>query len=186
MRVDADENVFSVFDIASYQGDVGFAVDRTFEGNHPKVAVPGRQNSLRNFSDKALSSQPVLNDVGNCDDQQTVSFGEFDEIGCSGHGAILPHDLADDGAGIEPRDSGKVDRGFGLAGADENTPVPGPQGEDMPWACQIAGFRRRVDSCQDCLRPVRRRDSRRDVTFGFDRNAERRPVGGVVGGIGNH
>jgi hypothetical protein len=62
--------------------------------DHAKTTVSGGDVALGHTLDQRLRLAAEMNQVGDGADLQAVRFPEFDQVGQSGHGAIVFHDLA--------------------------------------------------------------------------------------------
>ena len=70
--------------------------------------------------DEMVLLEPVGDEIADRADLEAVRPREIHQIVEAGHGPVLAHDLADDAAGVETGETRDVDRGFGVAGADED------------------------------------------------------------------
>jgi len=147
--VDTDESGRFAFEVAADQRDVLVVVDVAGVGDHAEVAVAGGENSFGDAADVALVLHAVANQVGNGQHLQIVLLTEFMELRHAGHGAVFVHNFADDPAGVEAGDAGKVDAGFGLAGADEDAAIAGAERENVTGAGKILGASLLVDGGED-------------------------------------
>ena len=68
---------------------------------------------------------------------RVVLAAEFGEFGNAGHGAVVVHDLADDAGGNEPGETGEIDGGFGLSGANEDSAFAGAQRKGVAGTREI-------------------------------------------------
>ncbi len=75
--------------------------------------------------------QPIGDEVADGADLEAVRAGEIHEIVEPRHAAVLAHDLADHPARVEAGETGNIDRGLGVAGANENAARPGDQRKDV-------------------------------------------------------
>ena len=125
--------------LAVDQGDVLDAVDGGAVAVRRELAVGGGQLGLGLAAHGGLGGAAVGDQVLDGDDRQAVLAGERDQLGQAQHHAVLAGDL-DDGAGrAQPGEPGEVDRGLGVAVADEHAAGPGAQREDVAGAYEVAG-----------------------------------------------
>ena len=90
------------------------------------------------------------------------------------HGAVVVHDLADDGGRVQAGEPGEVHAGLGLPGALEHAARARHEREDVPGLHQVAGAALRVDGHLDGVGAVGRRDARGHAFAGLDGDGERR------------
>src|SRR3569623_542322 len=93
--------------------------------------------------------QPVGDKVTDAADLEAVGARELHEAVEAGHCAVVAHDLADDGAGIQTGETGDGDRRLGMAGADENAAWARDERKYMAGRDQRIGPVRRVDRNRD-------------------------------------
>ena len=87
--------------------------------------------------------------------------GEALEFGRTSHvHLLLVDDLAEHAGGIQAREPGEVDRGFGVAGALQHTALARFEGEDVTGAGQVVRSRGGIDQRADRGRTVERADTR--------------------------
>ena len=77
-----------------------------------------------------------------------------DQVGHARHRPVLVHHLADDARRYEPGQPGEIDRGLGLAGAQEHAAVARAQREDVAGPDEVLAARRGVDRDLDRVRAV--------------------------------
>ncbi len=80
----------------------------------------------------ALVPHPVLDEIGDRDDPESVLAAELDEVGHPRHFAVGPHDLADHCRRREARQASEVDRALGLTDPRQHATIASPQREDVP------------------------------------------------------
>jgi hypothetical protein len=107
--------------------------------------------------------------------------GEGDEVRHPRHGAVVVHDLADHARGVEAGEAGEVDRGLGMAGADQRAAVPRHEGEDVAGRDDVLAAHLRVDGDGDCMGPVGGGDAGGHAVLRLDGDGE---GGGVAGAVG--
>ena len=76
---------------------------------------------------------------------RSCTLGEAGKIGHARHRAVFVHHFADDGGGLEARELGKIDRCFGVAGADEDAAVARDQRKDVAGRDDVVCALRRID-----------------------------------------
>ena len=99
---------------------------------------------------------------------EAVALREGDEIGHARHGAVVVHDLADDGGGVEPGKARKIDGGLGVAGADQHAALARDERKDVAGRDNVIRTLGRVDGGRDRARAVVRGDSGRDALARLD------------------
>ena len=135
---------------------------------------------LAGADDGALVTQAVANELGDGEDAEAVLAAEGDEVGDAGHGAVVAHDFADDAGGREAGETGEVDGGFGLAGADEDAAAAGAEREDVAGTNEVGGCGAGIDGDLDGASAIGGGDSCRHAFAGFDRLRE---GGAEAGGV---
>jgi len=95
------------------------AIQRVAEDDDAELAAIG---AFEIAFDAALEEAVVAaapgDEIGDGADLEAVQLGERHQLRQARHRAVVVHDLADDGGGVEPGKAGDVDAGFGVAGAD--------------------------------------------------------------------
>jgi len=132
--VDADEDrglAKGLF--AQAKGDVVLAGQGVFKGVDRELAKSGRQLGRGGMADHpfVVMLEAPVDQVGDRDQEQVMLVTEFDQLGQTGHGAIVIHDFTDGAGGFEAGQTGQVDGGFGMPGPLDDAAVAGDQGEDM-------------------------------------------------------
>src|SRR3990170_6830179 len=130
------------------------------------AAVARGNDSLSGPCYEPVLLEPVLDDVGDCDNEEAVFPGEGLEVLHPRHAAVLVHYLADDARGLQPREPREVYRALCLASAHQHPASARPQGEYVAGAHQIAGDRIFVDAGKYGLCPVCRGDARGNAVLG--------------------
>jgi hypothetical protein len=101
-----------------------------------------------------------------------VLAAEFLQVVEPRHRTVLVEDLADDAAGVQAREGGEVDRGFGMAGALEHAAGAGEQREDVAGLHERFRLGLRVGEDRDGLRAVVGGDAGGDPFGGVDGHRE--------------
>jgi uncharacterized RDD family membrane protein YckC len=196
--VDADEDGVVVrccgAEVAEDQGNVRLAsrrgvlpggIDVALIRNHAELTVFGWQDAFGDAVNIALVGHAVADEVGYGDHLESVRFAKFDEVGNAGHGSVFVHDLADDAGGDQASHAGEIDRGLGLAGADEDAAFAGAEGEDVAGTGEVIGRGVGANGDLDGVGAVGGRDAGGDAFAGFDGFGEcGAEAGGVVLGHG--
>ena len=105
-----------------------------------ETANSGRQGRGRRFVDQKVIIQSVLDQISDCHHFQFVLFGEAHEVGQSRHRAVVFHNFADNPGRLEPRQTGQVDRAFGLSRAHQDAAIAGAQRKYVAGGNQILWF----------------------------------------------
>ena len=156
-------------DIALDQRQMAFAaVDFALVGDDAELAVRRGQRAFCNAEDVALVLQAVTDELGDGEHFEPVLGAEFLQVGNAGHGAVVVHDFADDAGGDEAGETGEIDGGFGLAGADEDATAAGAEREDVSGTGEVVGGRAGVDGDFDGVGAVGGGDAGGDAFAGFD------------------
>ena len=166
------------------QGDVRLGADLRLVGDQVKGAGGQGYVELHRPADEPVAPQAVADEVGDAAHLQPVGGAELLQVRHPGHGAVLVHDLADDGHGLQPGQAGQVHRPLGLAGADQHPAVACSQREDVPGADEVA--RLGVVPAGQLHRPgpVGRRYAGGDARAGVDGHGEgRAEARGVLRGL---
>ena len=82
-----------------------------------QIEAPGRCCNLRlgNRAHEMLVAQAVGDQILDGADLEAVALCEGDEVRHARHGAVVVHDLADDGGRVEPGKARKIDGGFRMS-----------------------------------------------------------------------
>ncbi len=144
------------------------AIDLAFVGDHAELAVSSLDAAFTCADDVALMAQAVADEFRYGEHQQAVLFAEWDEVGDAGHRAVVAHDFADDAGRDEAGETGEIDRGLGLAGADEDAATTGAQRENVAGAGEIGGGGLGIDGGADRVGAVGGRDAGGDTFAGLD------------------
>ena len=99
-----------------------------------EVAVAGRQPGLGDPLDEVLVAAAVADQVVDRDHREAVLVGELAQLGRALHGAVVVDDLDQDAGRGEPGERGQVDRGLGVAAADQHAALAVAQREDVARA----------------------------------------------------
>jgi hypothetical protein len=91
-----------------------------------------------------LALAAPLDQVADGEDAEVVLPGEDLERGQPHHVAVLVHDLAHRGDGLQAREAAQVGRRLGVAGAPEHAAGHGAQREHVPRAHEVLGHGRRL------------------------------------------
>ena len=86
--------------------------------------------------------------------------GVRDQVGHAGHGAVVVHDLADDGRRVQAGETREVDAGLGLPGALQHAAGARHEREHVPRLHEVVGPGLRVDGDLDGVRAVGGGDAR--------------------------
>ena len=113
-------------------------------------------------------------------DFEAVLTGEDNQFGQPHHLAIIVHDLADHPRRVEPGEPRDIDRGFGMAGANEHAAIARHQRKDMARRDDFARPLAAIDGDGDRPRPVTRRNAGGDAFARFDRDSESGAVTGAI------
>ena len=122
LDMDPDEGRFVRIDLAHDEGEMDRAVDHVAVADHPELAERGRQAALPDPVHRLLVQHAVLDEVRDGADLELVVAREHVEVRPPGHGAVLVHDLDDDGGGLEAREPREVAGRLGVPGPRVSTP----------------------------------------------------------------
>jgi hypothetical protein len=168
-------------EVAADESDVAFAaLNLALVGDHAKFAVAGLDAGFAGAKDVAFVAEPVADKLGDSDHAQAMLVAEGDEVGDASHFAVVAHDFADDAGGSEAGETGEVDRGLGLACANEDTAAAGAKGKDVAGTDEVGGGGARIDGDADGAGAVGSRNPCRHALAGLDRFSER---GAEAGGV---
>ena len=136
----AHQHGFGRGDVALDQGQMGAGLAVALVGVDREVTVQAGQVGLGiAFDGHLAATHAVADEVAHGGDLQAVLGGKDFQVGHAGHGAVVLHDLADDGGGLETGQTGQVHAAFGLAGAGQHAVGTGAQGEDVTGGHQVVG-----------------------------------------------
>src|SRR3546814_9220854 len=115
-----DQGRLLVIDMALGHGHLLMAerlVQKALRGPGPAPAA--LETCLGGLLDEMILFEAIGDEVADRADLEAVELGKGYEVVHPSHGAVLAHDLADHARRIEPGEPRYVDRGLGMAGADE-------------------------------------------------------------------
>ncbi|MFM1943710.1 MAG: cyclohydrolase/3,4-dihydroxy-2-butanone 4-phosphate synthase bi-functional protein [Verrucomicrobiota bacterium] len=170
--MDADEDVLFAGDVTFDEGEVLFAVEGGPVEVEVEEAVGGGEFDGLDFFDELFAAASVGDERGDGADLELMFFGEPGEAGEAHHRAFVGHDFADGTDGAATGESGKVDPGFSMAGALENSTGFGSQGKDVAGLNEVGGECRGVGHELDGLGAVGGADPGGDVFGGVDTHLE--------------
>ena len=139
------------------------------------MAVAAREVDVGDLLDEALRALPVLDERLDRDDVQSMLFRELFQLRRAHHVPVVRHDLAAKPRRVEARQTREVGRRFRVPRAAQHAALDGTQREDVAWAAEGRGLRRRIEQEPDRLAALERRDARLRIV-GIDGNRERRLV----------
>ena len=140
--------------------------------------LPG--DALGHALDQRLRLAAEMNQVGDGADFQAVFLPEFDQVGQSGHAAVVFHDFADHRGGREAGQCGQIATGFRVPGAHQHAARFGRDREYVPGRDYVLRFRPPCHRRLHGAGAVMRRNPRGDPRRRFDRDGKGRAVGGAV------
>src|SRR5450759_4394433 len=184
LGVHPHEHVLAAGDVALDEGDVVAAVDHGFVAHGLEVAILGGHRHGGGPADELLVAAPVLDEVGDGDDLEAVLLGVRDEIGHAGHRAVVVHDLADDGRGVQAGEAREVDAGLRLPRALEHAAGARHEGEHVSRLHERLGPGLWIDGHLDGVCAVGGGDACGDALARLDRDGERRLQARLV--VGRH
>ena len=125
----------------------------------------------------------IFDQLGHCDQFQSVLCRELHQLGNTGHRTVFVHDLADDRRRIKTGQNRQIDRSFGMSCAPQHAAFPVSQREHMPRATDVRRSFCRVQQRLYRQCPLMGGNAGRDVES-VDRNRE---CGAMrIGIIANH
>jgi hypothetical protein len=125
-------------------------------------------------------------EIGHGDHFQPVKFAELHEVRNARHRSVVAHDFADHGSRRQPGNAGQIHGSFGLAGANQDSPVSRAKREDVARACEIAGSGVGVYRPENGGCAVLGGDSSGNAEPRLDRHAESRAIGCGIAVIRYH
>ena len=137
--MDAHQCRSAVGDFALDECDVLQSVADLTEGDDAEVTVLRRQLRLHTLLDEALTIHPILDQVGYGDDLEPMLLRKDEELGQTGHGAVLIDNLDEAAHGTKSGETAEVDRRLGMSGADEDPLVAGSERIDVTRSGEVIG-----------------------------------------------
>ena len=141
-------------------------------GVQPELAVLGADRALGDTLDRALVAQPVADQVGDAADPELVRVREFLELRTARHGAVLVHDLDDDGRGLEAGEARQIATRLGMAGARQHSARLRHDREYVAGLAQVLGSRIGPHGGAHRVGSIVGGDARRHALGGLDRERE--------------
>ena len=135
--MDPAQHVLSVADVPLHQGHMMLAVQAVHIAIGGEVPVFGGHVDGGLPVHQLLVAFAVLLQVLDGDKGQAKALCQFHQLGGAHHGAVLPHDLAAQSAGLQPRQAAQVHGGLGVALPLQHTVGLGQQGEHVPRAAEV-------------------------------------------------
>ena len=112
-----------------------------------KFSIVGWQRNRLLTFDQFLPLAAVSNQVLDAADFQPVLLLELQELRQSGHRSILVEDFADNGGGIESRQTGQIDRGLCMPRTSQDTALVCLAAERHGPGC-TSSLERRIRACK--------------------------------------
>ncbi len=165
---------------AAHQRDVDGLAGAVAEGVGDEFAGGRLQRAGAHLLHQRFVAAAVLDEVGDGADLQAVLGGELLQVGQAGHGAVVLHDLADDGGRAAAGHGGQVAAGFGVAGAHEHAAIDRLQREDVAGLHQVGGLGIRCHGGLHGAGAVGGGDAGGDALGGLDGGREGRAHLGAV------
>ena len=135
--MDPAQHILPVADVPLHQGHVVLAVQAVHIAIGGEVPVFGGHVDGGLPVHQLLVALAVLLQVLDGDKGQAKALCQFHQLGGAHHGAVLPHDLAAQSAGLQPRQAAQVHGGLGVALPLQHTVGLGQQGEHVPRAAEV-------------------------------------------------
>ncbi len=130
----------------------------------------------------ALVRHAVADEFGDGEHLQVVLAAEVGELRNARHGAVVVHDLADHACGNQSGETGEIDGGFGLSGANQDSAFAGAEREGVSGTREVVGPRGGIDGDLNGVGAIVGRDAGGDSVAGIDGFGEGgAEVGGVLG-----
>ena len=180
LGVHAAEHRLRRRDVAADQRRVLVRVDRGAIGVEGEVSPLGGQLRGGHALDQALLVDAVVDELIHSDDLDPLAGGEALQFRHAHHRAVAVHHLADDGRRLEFSEEAEVDGRLGLAGADEDAALAGPQRIDVAGHDDVVRRRGRVGEHAASLGAVGGGDAGGDALAGIDGDGEGGAEGGLV------
>ena len=168
-------------DLALHQRDVfGIRHLVDIDDHAERPAEAAVELGLDRPLDDVVVPAAIGDEIGDGADLEIVELGEAGEIVAPRHGAVVVHDFADHSRRVQSRETGDVDRGFGMTGADQDATVARHQREDMAGADDVVGALGRVDGDGNGARTIRGGDAGGHSFLSLDRYGEGGFLAGAV------
>lgn len=104
-------------------------------------AVFGGKLGHRDLRNQLLGLATIGHQIGYGDDDQLMPLGEVEQFGGAHHRTILAHDLATEATLLQPGQPAEVDRGLGMARANQDSSIAGLKREHVARTTEIARLR---------------------------------------------
>ena len=131
LGVNPAQHISAVPNVPLYQGHVVLPVEPVSIAVGGELAVPGGQAGDRHLLHQLLVPLAIGLKIPDGDEFQPPLLRLLLELGGAHHGAVVPHDLAAQAAGLQPRQPQEIHRGLGVARPLQHAVLPGQQGEHM-------------------------------------------------------
>jgi len=109
-----------------------------------------------------------------------VFLGELDQLGQTGHRAVVVHDFADDRGGLQASHAGQVATGFGVAGTNQHAAFAGGDRENVAGLHDVVGNGVLGHGHLNGPGAVGGGNAGGDALGGFDRDGEGCAIDGAV------
>ena len=159
LGVDPAEHVLTVPQVPLHQGHMVLAVEAVHKAVGHEIAVLGGHLGHCHLIHQLVVALAVVLQVLDGDEGETVALRELHELGSAHHGAVLPHDLAAQAAGLQPRQTAQVHGGLGVALPLQDTILFGQQGEHVPRPPEVLRLGPLLHALEGGHRPLRRRNA---------------------------
>ena len=182
--MDADEDGILGADFTFDEGEVVLlGIEFTGVDDEIEIPVVGRHLDALDPLDQFLLAAAVIDEGLDRADFEIVFFGELEQLGKTGHGAVLVENLADDAGGLESGEAGEVNGGLGVSGAAEDAALLRLEREDVAGTDEIARLGEGIGEDLNGAGPVGGADPGGDAVGGIDRDGE---IGAVRFGVPSH
>ena len=183
LLLQADGDVRTGADIAIDHGDVMSGVEGRRIDQRARRADRRLDLAFAHARDQGFALLAIGDEVVDGDDQKLVLLGEGQDVRQALHGAVVIDQFGDE---ADRRQAGKarhIDRGLGMARADQHATLAGDQRKDMAGPHEILGADIGVGERPDAGATFLRRDAGGEVLGIVDRDGK---GGGVRGGVVGH
>ena len=160
IRVDANQRVLAVSDLAVDERDMLLLVDVVLVADDPPRAMIRRQPRFGDRMHKALVLEAMGHDLRYGDERDSVLLRELLELWAPRRCPVLVENLANH-TRRQPSSQPRDPRRFRMSDALQDAAVPRAQGKDVATVTEIARRRGRVDGDADRRRAILGANARR-------------------------
>ena len=159
-------------DLSGHERVVDPVVGPRPEGDEPEFPEFSGKTAFPGALDRLLVEHPVLDEVRDGPELESVGLGKALQIGAPGHRPVLVEDLDDDRGGLESGEAREIAAGLGVPGAGEHAPGLRHQRKDVAGLDEVGRPCALADRGMDRLGAVRGGNPGRDSVGGVDGDGE--------------